>query len=1302
MKATPEQERIISAPSGNILVSAAAGSGKTSVMTERIVTRILNRELSVDRVLVMTFTNAAAANMSAKLEKKLRERLSTEKDKSVRKYLSEQIAALPTAYISTINAFCSRVISSFSAQGKDADGEPLLEPGSMILEETHAKRLLAEAFDDAFSEAYQLAYQVKEDASFNAEEEIGDLQDNVWPGKMLSHGLTKREWAESFVRMVESFGNGRNDQALKEDMADKLAYLRSLPDYRKWITEQVERKCSEAGDFLSTPTCRRILEQMRSAIRELLPYIPEILSKVDSVIFAKTKKTQEEKQNMFKEWCVFLIESAEKILDENTSWNEIVSTLKRRPEGEKAPAFKKPSGCDPSLDEFSEMLSPFYEMVFIMTGLYKNKDALAELSKTYRFYFGKSEEELNEESESMAPLFERYFEVVLAADTFYARKKKQEAALDFQDQEQMALKLLSNEEVAKYYQELFDEIYIDEYQDNSGVQDAIVQCFSRDNVFFVGDVKQSIYRFRHAKPQMFLDRAEAYRKEEGGKLYELNANFRSVPGILDEVNKIFRSIMGSEYADIEYDSSHQLNAGLPSYEETSGARVTLIFSEEKAKENPDEDSEEEEPENPTTKVVDEDDAARVQKEALVVAGKIMELSSLPGFTCDNCVVLTKSNREAMAAAEVLNSCGIPAQGPFLGNILQHQDLRVILDLVRITDNSLQDIPLASVMKSGLRQAGFTDEDLFRIYLFAQSEGKKDLPFCEKVVFYAQKEETELGEKVRRFLSFVNDLRTLAMQMSVSKWLEHVYSVTGYPRYVLTQKNGNARYYALMSFAAWASRFDQTRRQGLRAFVEYIEELDSQKDASTEIDLSEPLENVVRCMTIHKSKGLEFPYVFLCGIQSGNQDSNTPVLLNESGEMAAKRYCPQWGSVYEPHDFFILKQEEKRELEAEKIRLLYVALTRAEKKVFVVAHIKRNADGQMTGSDLFEKIREIRDEKLPVSVMKLLDTPFKKTMAGLLRDSSYPLMGIVRSADVVYFGDVDFTSTQASPENSRVGLICDSLENLGYNPFVRNVDAQNAYEDARKLQVLDTLSEEEGARAEVLSAEIGDWAPLDLVPAKTTVSEMKRLLAEEEKGPDEEDELDARAINMRLKESPDKWKDKGYSASQMGTLLHSAWQYIDFAGLLASEETVDWERELLKLEEYGMITKEQAERLLPFTKNMQMFLESDLCRGMAEAETRAENGPYREIPFALALPNEKDFSLIQGMIDCWFVDADGDAVLIDYKSDRISGTSEEKEAVLKDRYAFQLEMYEKAIVAATGKKVKRRVIWLIRDGLSFEI
>ncbi|MBR6254809.1 MAG: PD-(D/E)XK nuclease family protein [Clostridiales bacterium] len=190
--------------------------------------------------------------------------------------------------------------------------------------------------------------------------------------------------------------------------------------------------------------------------------------------------------------------------------------------------------------------------------------------------------------------------------------------------------------------------------------------------------------------------------------------------------------------------------------------------------------------------------------------------------------------------------------------------------------------------------------------------------------------------------------------------------------------------------------------------------------------------------------------------------------------------------------------------------------------------------------------------------------------------------------------------------------------------------------------------------------------------------------------------------MRVKESDQKWKDKGYTASQLGTLLHSAWQYIDFTGLLSEGGEPDWDQVVVSLTEHGMITKDQEEILMPFKKNMQAFLMSDFVLRMRDAESRPENGPYREIPFALAWPNENDdFSLVQGMIDCWFVDSDGDAVLIDYKSDRLSGTDEEKKAELKHRYQVQLDMYAQAITAATGKKVKEKIIWLIRDGLSFE-
>ena len=1304
MKPTAEQQSIIDAPSGNILVSAAAGSGKTTVMTERIVSRIVKGELTVDRMLVMTFTNAAAANMSAKMEQKLRERLSSETDPVLRKHLSEQLAALPSAWISTIDSFCSKVISSFASSARDEEGNLILEPGSSILDENHGNVLLREAFDEAFEKGYLLAARAQEDESF-ASLPMGTDND-LWIWSLSDPDLSRKEWAKKFLSMTEAFGSGRNDSALKEDMMDKLSYLRSLPHYREWLLEHLSEKREEAKDPCSSFWAKKIQKQLRELIRERLPSVKTALSLVDQVIFLKKEKDNNLRQDMMKEWLNYALETGEKILsDEDMSWEEMTALVNRYPTGD----VKWPSigtNSDESLKDFVVYLVPFYELLycFCESGA-KNK--IKSFTSNVRYYFGKTPEELKEEAQDTYGLLARYFEMVLAADALYMKKKRDESSLDFADQEQLALELLSKEEVAGYYRDLFDEIYIDEYQDNSGVQDAIVQSFSRNNVFFVGDVKQSIYRFRHAKPQLFLDRYEEYAGGKEGTLYELKQNFRSVPDVLSVVNEVFDSIMGREYADIEYDESHRLNPGRSSYEETSGSPVEVILAEDVWEDD------EEPGDEGTEKAIDDETADKIEKEALITVRKIRELANLPGFSYSQCAILTTSNDAAMKAAEVLMLCGIPAQGPFKGNILQHPDLRVMIDLARLTDNGLQDIPLAGVMKSSIRQGGFTDEDLLTIRLFADENGKKDIPFCEKVQFFSEKAEGNLANRVQDFLSFLHRNRTYAMQMTVAKWLEHVYAETAFPGWVLSSKDGESRYYALMALINWAERFDKSRNTGLRAFVDYIEEMDSQKKATTDIELSASLEDVVKCMTIHKSKGLEFPYVFLCGLQGNGKVNHTPVLLNERGEMACLRYCPEWQSKYEPHDFFLLKAEEKRESDAEKIRLLYVAMTRAEKKLFVIATVKRKDNGQLEGMEA-EKIqawKSVSSEKLPPSMMWDLKTHLKKMLAGLLRKHS-ELLPALTSDEKVYVGDLDY-SLETRPENSsELSLISDRGDKLADNTRLRKEEAEKAYLDARH-QVFSgstadvTFTSEETEKLRLFDRPADQWSEIKLVPAKSTVSELKRILAREEEPDETEDALTPEAMNLRLRESEEKWKTGGYTATQMGTLIHSAWQYLDFSGILSEGGKADWSAELSKLCDYGMITKEQVGYLSDFTSCMQAFLESDLCREIAKAETRPENGPFREIPFALAVTDfdkasHQDYTLVQGMIDCWFIDEDGDAVLIDYKSDRIRGTVEEKEAVLRERYSNQLDMYARAISAATGKRVKRKIIWLIRDGLSFDL
>ncbi len=1307
MRPTPEQERIIAAPCGNILVSAAAGSGKTTVMTERIVSRIVNGETSVDRVLVMTFTNAAAANMSAKLEQKLRERLVGESDPEIRRRLGEQLAALPSAYISTIDAFCNKVIASFAASAQDEHGELLIEPGSTIIDENHGKIVLREAFDDVFEKGYLLVSKAKEDEAFANELMCEDGE--YWPWTIVDQGLTRKEWASQFLAMTEAFGSGRDDTSLKEDMMGKLAYLRSLPKYRQWVQDKLRSKRKEMEDPSSALWAKKVQSLIIELVEERIELIRPLLNVVDEVIFVKDAKKNPDRQKAMKEWLNYVVETGDAILSNKTmSWEEMSALVNRKPTTKiSTPTVKETS--DETLQNFVAEYIPFCELLYCFAGQ-KLANAQTENFRSHvRFFFGKSMDELKEEARDTYPCIARYFEVVLATDSQYAMKKRVECTMDFADQEQLALTLLSKEEVAGYYRDLFDEIYIDEYQDNSGVQDAIVQCFAKDNVFFVGDVKQSIYRFRHAKPQLFLNRYADYSHGEAGTLYELKQNFRSVPDVLSVVNEVFDAIMSKEYADIEYDESHQLNPGRTSYEETSGSPVTFIFAEDTWGADESEHTDEEFSEN-------------VEKEALIVATQIAKLQRLPNFDYRECAILTTSNEAASKVAEVLMRCGIPAQGPSTHNMLKHPDLRVMIDLARITDNDLQDIPLVGVMKSNIEQASFTDEELLTISLFANAAGKRRMPFCEKVHYYASNAEGKLAEKVQTFYSFLHTLRTYAMQMNVAKWLEHVYALTNYTNWVLIQRGGEARYYALMALISWSERFDVSRNTGLRAFVDHMEEMDAQKDANTDIELSASLENVVKCMTIHKSKGLEFPYIFLCGLRNPQKTDNSRILLNEHGEMACMRYCPDLQSRYEPHDFFLLKEEESRELDAEKIRLLYVAMTRAEKKLFIVTTFKRKTDGVMESFDsaVVEMLSRAPDGKFSRSMMWNLSTHLKKILAGLIRNYRV-ISDVICSDGSVEWGDLDYSSPIRDASSTKLAVLSGDGDKLDEHDDVETPLAEEAYESARQTILAGEVEspawdDEVNILLRRVRKDANDFEQVRLVPAKSTVSEMKRLLASEEN--EEEDEgVSAEAINLRLRETNEKWKTKGYTATQMGTLIHSVWQYLDFSGLVDSGKEVDWNRELVRLGEFGMITSEQIPILQEFTPAMQKFLESDLCREIAQAEKQTDKGPFREIPFALAVSDfdqrvgmgeterstsdKHDYTLVQGMIDCWFINQNDEAVLIDYKSDKLTGTDEEKEKILRERYWKQLDLYARAITLATGKTVVRRVIWLIRDGRPFE-
>lgn len=1329
MKLTKQQQAVVDAPRGNILVSAAAGSGKTSVMTERIARRIMSKDLSVDRMLVMTFTNAAAANMSAKMEKRLRAELNSALSNEQRQYINEQISLLPAAHISTIHAFCNEVIGNFSFEARDQQGELLILPGSAILDQVRTNELLSESFDEVFRKIYDLYLEARKEQPETPSDDLTApvkgqsnriISEQSFGGQAVPHFGTSGfpftlddekllffDWTESMTQMITAFGGKRDNDSLKEEMGKQLAYLRSLPDYEKWVQKALQKKKFAAFHFSESDTAKQILAHIDALFERCMPVVRELQKAVDDVIFVK--KGNEERRASFHAWFD-AVETAyqkrqSKAFQTYADFYEYAQTYSSMD----FPTYRK--NQDSALLDFDAKIAPFWEIAYALFGKTANKTRLKNESEgTPRFFFGKSEAQTEEELQHMVPYYSRYFEVILAVDALYKEKKRAIHSIDFADQEQIALALLRKEEVAGYYRELFDEIYIDEYQDNSGVQDAIVGRISKDNVFFVGDVKQSIYRFRHAKPEMFMKRRASYAKHENGTLFELNSNFRSVPGVIAFVNDLFFQLMSESYAGIEYDESHMLIANRDAQNDGEATcELLLVEHADISDATPENGRADDSADENATEIEDsssapeEEDSTRIDCEALAIAKKLQSLAQREDFSWSQCVVMTATNASASSVAKKLQDCGIPAQGPSIEDIFSNRDIHLWLNLMRVTDNPMQDIPFASVLKAPFQQTGYTDADLMEIYLKSHikqdtNAGTKTLLY-HRVTAYIDEHQDLLAFRLNQTMEWLRQLKKMSMQMTLSEWLMHTYVQTRYLDTISSQASYESRKNALIAFREWAGSFDRSRRTGLYTFVQYVEALVKQKAKTTDIELSDPVENVVSCMTIHKSKGLEFEYVFLCGMdRKTTHAGSSKVLLSENGDIASSYYDNDAALYFDTHDYFLLKRREFLAEQAELLRVLYVAFTRAMNRLFIVCDLKRGKQDELDGFSSIGKIFTLREEHIPDTLMEKLNNHWKMTVAGLIRNPKTPVFRLFpslseanqavfssvatkRTSDVAY----QFISHSSVLEIPKENMQDASKLDCDVNHFMQVTDVDTVLASSQWCSFTEQLLASDKVKPEMN------------VPSKTTVSEMKRLLSD---SGDEEGR--AASINLHVRDYSTVASGQ-MDAATKGTLLHSVWQYLDYSSLYTRRDSIDWHAEIQRLSEYKMILPDHMDIVLKYEKQLDAFTRSELCARIVASESRKECGPYKEIPFALAHPTEDgSFTLVQGMIDCWFVDDDGQAVLIDYKSDRLSGTYEERVDTLRNKYAVQLDTYAKAITAATGKIVKEKTIWSIEDACAYSL
>lgn len=1334
MKRTIQQQNTIDAPCGNILVSAAAGSGKTSVMTERIVTRILSGQLDIRNVLVMTFTDAAAKSMRKKIDQRLNEALANATDRELQHFCTKQIAFLTQSSISTIHSFCLDVVRNFYYEATDKNGKVLMEPGFRIEDQGEAGIILAQALDDVFEKHYSSCDQ--EPCS---------------------------KATSDFLFLVDSYGSSKNDAPLRQMLLSFYRFMRSMPDYTVWIENQKNILNDIIKDFDSSKCYKTLFQGLLLRFKRAGEGMKELrhLLSCDPVLY-RDKKKNTATLAAYQEFLHFMEEVVKILHKDNPSWDELHGLFLTKPV---IPALRKGKDDTGEKSQIMELFDNYFaEFLYYTTGEFGTDKYTSNFVFAKCFVFTKNKEDIVQELETMQPAIEKFCDILLELDELYTNAKFTANMIDFGDFEHLALRILRAPNVRAYYQEKFQEIYIDEYQDTSSIQEAILEQIAKENCFMVGDVKQSIYKFRHARPQIFMDKSRSFAKIEflkSGTLFELNKNFRSVTGILNAVNDVFYQIMSYKAGEIEYNSAQSL---VPHHEDIADAptpvEILLIdvsIREQKAgssegidenisteesniteanEENIYDSCDETESEsgrkektNSSELFLTKEESTKYEKEALGVALKIKELLA-QGIKPEQIAVLARTKNICAVFASMLISFDFPVEQEQSDAFLDRYELKVMESFLRILDNPMQDIPLVSVMRSCLFEDGFSEEELLTIRVSYRN--KENFYECCKM-YSVEGQESELKEKLNTFYSWLSDFRARLKYLTVSELIETVYTKTGFLSQTAIKEDGAQRVLSLQQFQDWARGFDQSRQTGLYSFVRFMESIHNKAQSQSPFGVETSQSDSIKVMTMHKSKGLEYKIVFLVGNdrKMTSKDTKEAILVSEEFGIGFQYVDTKLRFKYPTPLIFAMREGMRNAELAEEMRLFYVGMTRAENRLFITGTCNNSDNVEGRGfAALIEKVRECPpNEPIPPHVVLSAKSTMEWIMMSLARNPYVDFSKCnIPSYNITKKGDMSY-------ENSEIAGIGKNDRN---EPFyskswsisvTNHQDALIKSQEIQSKKIADTKEEgiATGSKFVDVKTVCGesqdnpsdyDQNAIDIIqrkfsyeyphesstqrPLKISVSEMKRR--EQEEIQDRENspvESNLRGINTTMKDLDSPVKAT-LDKREIGIAVHSFLRYMNLDEVMVNPNKESIENHLGQMLEMKIIKQIEFEYLVGYTDFFTGYLQSNLAKRIYKVKVDSPRSLYREIPFTMKLESPgQDKTFVQGMIDCWFIE-DGEAVLVDYKTDTIHGSKEEVSKILESRYKTQLYIYAEAITKITGFHVKESIIWLVNAKNEFII
>ena len=863
-------------------------------------------------------------------------------------------------------------------------------------------------------------------------------------------------------------------------------------------------------------------------------------------------------------------------------------------------------------------------------------------------------------------------DLTLAFMKLYREKKKEKNILDFGDLEHYALEILINHteekdertDAARELSKKFAEIMIDEYQDSNLVQEKLLTSVSKIedgiyNIFMVGDVKQSIYRFRLARPDLFMEKFKTYPQEAGENCLriDLHKNFRSRAEVLEGVNYLFYQIMGEDLGGVEYDSTAALYPGRtfpPKQEEESEPATEVLLLE------------------------DEEENTR-ELEARMVALRIGELAGKylvldkkteeyrPAKYSDFTILLRTMSGWAETFKKILNSCGIPASVTTKTGYFSAQEVTTVLDYLKILDNPMQDIPLAAALH-GLPD-GFSFQELAEIKVLGMENEKNG--FYEALLL-GEKLSSPLGEKIRRFFAVYRDLRRKVPYTPMHELIWDFYDATDFLVYQQSFVSGEQRKANLLMLAEKARDYESTSYRGLFNFIRYIENLKKYQVDFGEANTLSENEDTVRIMSIHGSKGLEFPIVFVCGMgkQINMQDARESIVLHPDLGIGS----PYVDTQLRIRTRTILQKAVQREilLESlgEELRILYVALTRAKEKLILTGVTSKLEDTLKS----FEMLKKQEEERLPYGLRVKGKSYLDWVLAALARHRAMkPLYEMydfsVYSLNEMYDREPDFTVRQVQP----LELVLDEAQLRTEEMLKKGElllwDSSEVYDEKWRKLFRDSFSYEYPYQAE------------GAIPAKLTVSEIKRMQSADTEESEillEKEETEE-IVPLFMQETKEELK-----GAAKGTLYHRVWENLDY-------EKIDTKEQIEEQLE-NMLTTEEKKSI--WISDFYRFAKNPLAVRMKAAAQRGQL--YREQPFVIAMPAnqmKKEYEteeeiLVQGIIDAYFEEEDG-LVLVDYKTDKVQ-KGQEKELI--EKYKVQMRYYKKALEMITDREVKEIYIY----------